>query len=403
MTKEERQDAKHEQEALKSAKEIAKKKSKNKVQKIVWHAVKVAVIPMLILLLKIMAIIIAISLVVSLFTAVIDGEDGTTSTDEEYNSSVSVSGIDITSESWQVSNEEIQNYINNYESDNTALKQEMISKSQDILAWQNTYGYSALFLITVAFEENISADNFDDYLNEMEKRAIEWNEKGYKTTHEIAEDYVGDDTANEWANNIENKMQQNALNTGIITYGEQNISGDGYDNVYVSKDGKIYRNYKQTKGSYCEKEWCGSSIIKDDGCSLIATTIIVSGYRNEEVDPLELAITKGYAEKGKGMLFGDALSGEGISYKLIRPEDDYFSDSEINNTIKAHVGQGKPAIIRVEYPSDFTGGTHYMTLLDYNSETNEIYLSNPSKCNEKTGWLDAEWVLEYCTHFYAIY
>lgn len=408
MTKEERQDAKQEQEALKSAKEIAKKKSKDKIQKVIWNAIKTAIIPMFLLLIKVFAIIFLVCAIASLFSFTIygdgDEDDNSTSTEENYNSTVAEGGIDITSDTKMITEAEIQAFINNYDSNNSNLKAEMISKSNSILQWQNTYGYSAMFLITVAFEEDAGSDNFnfDTFLTEFSSKASEWKEKGLKKTSEIAKEYIGDDTASEWANNIENKMQKNAIEAGIVNYGEYSLAGDGYTNAFVSKTGKTYRNYKQNIGSYSTQNWCGASIVKDDGCSLIATTIIVSGYRNSEVNPLELASK--YAVVGSGMDIGAALSGNGISYTQPFGMDIVFTESQ-KDGIKNYVSSGNPAIIKVIEPSTFTTSQHFMVLLDYESSTNEFYLSNPYTGNNSygiTGWVDADLTLNYCTRFYAI-
>lgn len=405
MTREERLDERQEQEALKSAKEIAKKKSKNKIQKIIWHAVKVAIIPFLLLFAKIMAVVILVCVVVSMFQGILDnGNSSSTSTDEEYNSSVSeqTGGMDITSENWQVSRDEIRNYINEYDTPNTALKNELLKENriEQIYKWQEDTGYSAGLLITIALEEN--RNDFDDFLNEMNEKGKAWKEAGYTTIKQIAEDYVGDETAGEWANNIETKMQETGMDAGIIKNGEQPTSGDGYPNVYVSKSGKTYRNYKQNMGSYSNQQWCGTSIVKNDGCSLIAVTIIVSGYQNREIDPLMLA--EQYAVIGSGMNIGGALSGNNIQYTEPLGRDIEFS-TEQKKEIKNHVSRGNPAIIKVVLPSPFTTSQHYMAILDYNSSTNEFYLSNPWYGNDsygKTGWVNADDVLYKCTRFYAI-
>ena len=192
------------------------------------------------------------------------------------------------------------------------------------------------------------------------------------------------------------------MNSDIIKYGEISISGDGYPNSYISKTGKTYRNYKQNIGSYSLSQWCGTSIVKKDGCSLIAVTIIVSGYRNSEVNPLELA--QKYAVKGAGMSIPGALLGEGISFTEPLGADITFSEQQ-KETIKNHVKGSGPAIIKVVPPSQFTNSTHFMALLDYNASTNEFYLSNPYTGNNSygvSGWIDADRVLIGCTRFYAI-
>lgn len=379
------------------------KKKANPVRKVIMNAIKAAVIPMVILLAKILAVVILVTVLISAFVNLLDGNSSgdSISNNEEYNSTISNGGgIDLTNTEWNFTKDEIQKFIENYNSSNSALKNDMINNIDKIIKWQNDYGYSSAFLITIAFEEN--KNDFETFLDEVNEKAGEWKKNQYKTTKEIAKDYVGDDTANEWANNIENKMQEVALNSDIIKYGEISISGDGYPNSYISKTGKTYRNYKQNIGSYSLSQWCGTSIVKKDGCSLIAVTIIVSGYRNSEVNPLELA--QKYAVKGAGMSIPGALLGEGISFTEPLGADITFSEQQ-KETIKNYVKGSGPAIIKVVPPSQFTNSTHFMALLDYNASTNEFYLSNPYTGNNSygvSGWIDADRVLIGCTRFYAI-
>lgn len=379
------------------------KKKANPVRKVIMNAIKAAVIPMVILLAKILAVVILVTVLISAFVNLLDGNSSgdSISNNEEYNSTISNGGgIDLTNTEWNFTKAEIQKFIENYNSSNSALKNDMINNIDKIIKWQNDYGYSSAFLITIAFEDNRT--DFENFLDEVNEKAGEWKKNQYKTTKEIAKDYVGDDTANEWANNIENKMQEVALNSDIIKYGETSISGDGYPNSYISKTGKTYRNYKQNSGTYSLKKWCGTSIVKNDGCSLIAVTIIVSGYRNSEVDPLELA--QKYAVVGVGMNIAGALSGEEIQCSQPLGRNVTFSESQ-KETIKNYVKTTGPAIIRVTPPSQFTDSTHFMALLDYNPSTNEFYLSNPYTGNNsygQTGWVDANIVLIGCSQFYAI-
>lgn len=379
------------------------KKKANPVRKVIINAIKAAVIPMVILLAKILAVVILVTVLISAFVNLLDGNSSgdSISNNEEYNSTISNGGgIDLTNTEWNFTKDEIQKFIENYNSSNSVLKNDMINNIDKIIKWQNDYGYSSAFLITIAFEEN--RNDFEAFLDEIKQKAENWKNNGYTTTKEIAKDYVGDDTSDEWANNIENKMQEVALNSDIIKYGETSISGDGYPNSYVSKAGRTYRNYKQNIGSYSLSQWCGTSIVKKDGCSLIAVTIIVSGYRNSEVNPLELA--QKYAVKGAGMNIPGALLGEGISFTEPLGADITFSEQQ-KETIKNYVKGSGPAIIKVVPPSQFTNSTHYMALLDYNSSTNEFYLSNPytgANSYGVGGWVDADMVLIGCTRFYAI-
>jgi len=350
-------------------------------------------------------IILAVTILV-VFNFTRDSDGGTASEEESQMTSTVQGNTDITTDDWQCTEQEIIDFINNYDTSNNELKTALLNRVAQIKEWQDNHGYSATLLITIAFEEGKTAAQIDDFFNEMNEKAAKWQEEGYTTIEQIAEDYVGDESAQEWANNIENKMQETALEAGVIESGEKQTLGDGYNDVYVSKSGKTYRNYKQNIGSYSTKQWCGDSIVKTDGCSLIAVTIILSGYQNREIDPLILA--EQYAVKGSGMNIPGALSGNGIYWSQPLGEANnkstQFTDSE-KQKIKDHVATGRPAIIKVVRPSQFTDSTHFMVLLDYNSQTDQFYLSNPYTGNNsygRTGWVPADIVLYYCTRFYAI-
>ena len=407
MTKDELEDQKLENEAMKTAKEKAKRESKKQIQKIIWHAVKAAVIPFMILFAKIMAVVLLVCVVVSLFQSVLNfnNDDSSTTTDQEYTSSSSeqTGEIDITDEDWQLTRSQIEQFIENYETGNEELRTELLeNRIEQIYNWQEETGYSAGLIIAIALEENKT--NFDDFLEEMNEKGNIWKEAGYKTVKEIAQDYIGDETAEEWANTkIEPGMQEAGEALGIIVYGEKNISGDGYDNVYVSKTGKMYRNYKQIKGTYAQHVWSptynGSpGTIYNNGCALTSIAVVISGYQNRNVSPLDvvnrISNNTGYVASFNPMV---AFSSYGI--EATRPQ--YNSKSRVIN----HVQTGKPVIIHVlkEEESTFTDGEHWMAILDYNETTDELYVSNPSATRPtKTGWIDADMVLRGCTEYFAI-
>ena len=407
MTKDELEDQKLENEAMKTAKEKAKRESKKQIQKIIWHAVKAAVIPFMILFAKIMAVVLLVCVVVSLFQSVLNfnNDDSSTTTDQEYTSSSSeqTGEIDITDEDWQLTRSQIEQFIENYETGNEELRTELLeNRIEQIYNWQEETGYSAGLIIAIALEENKT--NFDDFLEEMNEKGNIWKEAGYKTVKEIAQDYIGDETAEEWANTIiEPGMQEAGEALGIIVYGEKNISGDGYDNVYVSKTGKMYRNYKQIKGTYAQHVWSptynGSpGTIYNNGCALTSIAVVISGYQHRNVSPLDIvnriSNNTGYVASFNPMV---AFSSYGI--EATRPQ--YNSKSRVIN----HVQTGKPVIIHVlkEEESTFTDGEHWMAILDYNETTDELYVSNPSATRPtKTGWIDADMVLRGCTEYFAI-
>ena len=385
-----------------AAKKQQKKNERKQTIKAIWQK-----IPIKIKLIIIATTAISIGFILLCASAwyILESETNTTNTDQEYTSSASeqTGEIDVTAEDWQLTRNQIEEFIRNYETGNEELRTELLeNRIEQIYNWQEETGYSAGLIIAIALEENKT--NFDDFLEEMNEKGNIWKEAGYKTVKEIAQDYIGDETAEEWANTkIEPGMQETGEALGIIVYGEKNISGDGYDNVYVSKTGKMYRNYKQIKGTYAQHVWSptynGSpGTIYNNGCALTSIAVVISGYQNRNVSPLDvvnrISNNTGYVASFNPMV---AFSSYGI--EATRPQ--YNSKSRVIN----HVQTGKPVIIHVlkEEESTFTDGEHWMAILDYNETTDELYVSNPSATRPtKTGWIDADMVLRGCTEYFAI-
>ena len=340
---------------------------------------------------------------------ILESETNTTNTDQEYTSSASeqTGGIEVTAEDWQLTRSQIEQFIRGYETGNEELRTELLeNRIEQIYNWQEETGYSAGLIIAIALEENKT--NFDDFLEEMNEKGNIWKEAGYTTVKEIAQDYIGDETAEEWANTkIEPGMQETGEALGIIVYGEKAISGDGYDNVYVSKTGKMYRNYKQIKGEYKDHVWSPPyegkpGTIHNNGCALTSIAVVISGYKNEEESPLdvvnEISNGAGYVANFDPI---EALKND--KYKIEATRITYTSKSSVIE----HVKKGKPVIIHVlkEEGSRFTNGQHWMAILDYNqtTDTDKLYVSNPSRTTpDNTGWIDANDVLQGCTEYLAI-
>lgn len=408
MAKEELEERKQANESIKMAKEQEKKQNKKQVYKVVWNIAKAAIVPTLILLVKILAGILIVISIFSLFTVVISGnesEEDTTDTEEEY-ISVANAQIKLTSDSLMVDKTQIQNFIRNYESTNEILRSQLVNKIDDIYKWQDDTKLSALFLITVAFYED--TDNLDEFIEN-------WSNKDFlkdcETIGDIAEKYISDDTADNWANIIEKYMLENSKNAEIMVYGEYKVSGNGYDTIFISKEGYIYRNYKQIKTSnnnYYLEEWFddgdsekGENSIKSNGCSLVAATTIISGLKSVDISPLEVAQADLNNTNKSGLNIEQTCETYGLSIKkTYRSDGKIFSDRECAS-LKSAVSGSTPAYVRVvgkdkgAIDNYFTGSAHYMALLDYDGDNNLFYVSNPSNSKEKTGWLDADKVCSY--------
>lgn len=113
------------------------------------------------------------------------------------------------------SEQQIIAFITNYETDNETLRSEMLKDKniEKIMKWQEETGYTAELLVAMAFEEADGNKEFDfnAFLEEIKQKSAKWKENGYQTVDEIAKDYVGDETTEEWSNNIKDKIKKENL------------------------------------------------------------------------------------------------------------------------------------------------------------------------------------------------
>lgn len=123
-----------------------------------------------------------------------------------------VNDDDEIEENTMTTEQEIKEYIEQYETENETLRTELLKDENitKIIEWQNNYNYTADVLIAMAFEEAEGNENFDfnTFLENLNTKGEEWNENNYKTVNEIAQNYVGDETTEEWANNIKEKLDK---------------------------------------------------------------------------------------------------------------------------------------------------------------------------------------------------
>ena len=399
-------------EATQKVKEELKKQAKKKTRKIIMTIVKAVVIPMLLFILKILSIILAIIIIVSLMNSIFDlSGGGGGKEDEDYAPSTEMS-VDITNEELILSEDKIEEFIKNYKTDNEKLKEEMLDNIDRIKRWQDDYGYSGTILVAIAFEDNV--ESFDEFLTEMQKYGQSWKENGYTNISEIAEDYIDDDTAQEWANNITNKINETAIDSEIIQTGQEDlVAGDGYDSTYVSKAGKTYYNLKQNKpSSYSDYVWVKGSTntIAYNGCALVSATIIIDGYLGVQKTPKQVVqeMSGGYFESAPSPV--NYLTKYGISAS--RPYA--YNKTELTSSQKQEILdnllENRPVIIKVTKAagSDFPYGEygeHWMALLDYDQVNQRVYLSNPSYGGSPygdEGWISKDRVLRGCVEFIPV-
>ena len=351
---------------------------------------------------------------------------------ETYNSTtLSWEQIDLTADEWKLTETEIEAFIKSSNKSNDFLMQALLNRKSEIASWQNQYGYSAAFLISVAYQElenepvdvnNITSilNKVDDFLLKMDVNGRLWNYREHKVFKIIAEEYVGEQRANEWANDIINRMTTNLASIGkYINSQEIQGTGDGYVGTFKNRTGKTFYNYKQITGSYVGYIWLSgdNNTIKKNGCALTSAATIISGYLGVKKNPQ--MIVQEQAQNGSYFTYAPNPQSYLQYYGINTSRPYYHNYTELSwqqkqmiiNNLKA----GRPVMIFVlgrdgiqdekgiyHYGiSQFTNSQHWMALLDYNESNNTIYVSNPSNTGG-TGWIDSQVVLTSCTEFILV-
>ena len=152
---------------------------------------------------------------------------------------------------------------------------------------------------------------------------------------------------------------------------------DGYTNIFTTlnkENEKTYKEFKQNleTASWSEKSYWGGTM-RENGCGITTLAIIASGYGYDDVTPETLR------EKFYPHLSGDKIQ-EALEDMGIKCTDFYFSGEYLSKKyIMDWLKTNRPVIICVgnDKKNKWTSSSHYMTLLDINSD-GYVYLSNPN-------------------------
>lgn len=190
-------------------------------------------------------------------------------------------------------------------------------------------------------------------------------------------------------------LSKNILYEGI---GQEKVEGkDGYDTIFTTVDGKIYKEYKQTgQASWKNKSYWGGTF-EENGCGLSAIATLASGYKlNYTPEDLRKRYIKFQGEH----LEGDQMSDEIEKYLGISNTDFLYDDIYFKKDyVIEHLKKNKPILICVWNKPDnkWTTSSHYMLILATDCQ-NKIYISNPNGLYGKikmSGWYNTEEILPY--------
>jgi len=390
-----------EQEAEKSGMEKIVQKPKQMAMKMVKLIMALVVKFFVMMLIKFLPIIIALILISSLFGWLIDDDDDSSS------GGIIVGAVGTTTpdsdmtvdpeEGEGLDTGEIESFIYNFESEDDTLKTELKNSAEDIQNWQKDNGYDARILIALAFDEANGATEFD--LNEfittdMANAASAWKEQELTTPREFVTQYICDREGIEPEDISTAQMLKVSIivnNIGIAEQasgiaGEQEASGDGYNDKYTNSSGVTFINYKQNLGSYAAHVWTtynsANKTISQCGCGLTSTAIILSGLTGVDRTPLQV-LKEVYGESG----FTNNFSRSTVLSHYRFTMGGYIT-SNVDGVLE-ELKKGNVAMIHVGAESDFTNDQHYMAILDYNEATNQVYLSDPfNSVQNPDGWTD---------------
>lgn len=155
-------------------------------------------------------------------------------------------------------------------------------------------------------------------------------------------------------------------------------SGDGYSKVYVTANGRRFKEYKQFLGSYAYSPFAGGTM-KSSGCSATSVAVVLSGYGIDATpeDIRKLGNSGGIPVAGTLQDYGLTAVDTG------RP----VTVEELLN----HLNTGNVAIINAGHGYWSNSSGHYFVALE--AKGNQVYVSNVGD-NQDTGWYPVDKVLE---------
>lgn len=174
--------------------------------------------------------------------------------------------------------------------------------------------------------------------------------------------------------NTENKPSSNSMGTGEAKIDDSfNINNGGYASIFTSSTtGRQFKEYKQNIDGWDNKYPITNTYWKQE-CGLVSSIIVGSGYTNEAT--FEDAAQKLNSTDGKTLLetWLSEYVGQSVS-------DTSISESELKSNLQA----GGVAVVHT--PQGSTSWGHWMTILDYDASSNQVYVSNPWNEGSPSGW-----------------
>lgn len=179
------------------------------------------------------------------------------------------------------------------------------------------------------------------------------------------------------------------------TLGGETSAGDtgnaGYSSVYKNKIG-TFKLFKQARGHYSSQKYIATNsvaTIAQNGCCPTSLAIVATGY-GIDTDPGKVAELMGGTRSTQNSSASNAarvLRGMGLN----ATGHGNVNKQEIRN----HLLTGNAMMISIyggnPHGSMFSSAHHWLTVLDFNPNTEEVYVGNSS--STASGWLPLDYVV----------
>lgn len=209
------------------------------------------------------------------------------------------------------------------------------------------------------------------------------------------------DLTNKTPSGSDTKPNQNlSQNTTNNTTTNTPTNHDGLKK-YISSSNVTYYQWKQNTGNIANQPYRFNgtvSTFEKWGCPIVSTTIFLQAF-GVDLNPIEIYNKTGALAPYRILSQYGYLGNNKSKLKLFGEDSSATSPKLDKNTYKSKIIDalqgGNPAIIHSTCGSD----GHFLTILDYNSSTNQIYISDVSsgyKVNNNTvqGWQDINILFE---------
>lgn len=227
--------------------------------------------------------------------------------------------------------------------------------------------------------ESIETDVFDWIIPTYKVYKDEWPSVKYEKDSMQYGTFVRSKASLDEQKEAEGEEVDNSASANNSYY---ETSGDGYETV-TNINGAMYKNYKQTRGSYSTKPyWNGT--IASDGCGPTSVSVLLSAYNIDKkpdqiVDYINNTL---HHNETYGQDLTKAIVSSGISAEYHNIPGNVTSE-DIEN-VKSALADQRPVLITVGTGPDqrFTTGNHWMCLLGLTTD-GKVIISNVGNALEQ--------------------